>query len=272
MDGQHRIEMSRRIVNNYSLFSADVINGTFRYCYKVVDNEVELIDLFKSVNKDSVKNEFYLNQKHFVQIKMDEFVNHMSSSYKTHFSTRKLSDDKRFQYTIPEFRDALQKYGFFENKKTVEQLVHEIILANDQYYTSIHYKSNIEHNSTNFYKNDLKQIHKGIIFTLVRNNFIAYLMDSSKPPIHQFKVHKKKITRQLKLRCWNEQYDGKEDMLCPIPNCGKNIKKHGDDWDAGHIISDKNGGACNLENLKPICKKCNQSMGSQNWEDYLSVI
>ena len=40
-------------------------------------------------------------------------------------------------------------------------------------------------------------------------------------------------------------------------------------FDCGHIISEKNGGYIKLENLKPICRSCNSSMGVMNMNEYM---
>ena len=42
-------------------------------------------------------------------------------------------------------------------------------------------------------------------------------------------------------------------------------------WQAGHIVSEKNGGDTNVDNLKPSCQACNLAMGSQNGIDYISI-
>tara|TARA_B100001093_G_C26581380_1_gene907415 strand:+ start:538 stop:924 length:387 start_codon:yes stop_codon:yes gene_type:complete len=41
-------------------------------------------------------------------------------------------------------------------------------------------------------------------------------------------------------------------------------------WQAGHIISHKNGGKAEIRNLHPICKHCNNNMNDENWDDYVS--
>ena len=40
-------------------------------------------------------------------------------------------------------------------------------------------------------------------------------------------------------------------------------------WQAGHIISHKNGGKAEIINLHPICKQCNNNMNDENWDDYI---
>jgi hypothetical protein len=37
----------------------------------------------------------------------------------------------------------------------------------------------------------------------------------------------------------------------------------------GQVISEKNGGKINVENLRPICQNCNSSMGTKNMNDFI---
>jgi hypothetical protein len=38
---------------------------------------------------------------------------------------------------------------------------------------------------------------------------------------------------------------------------------------AGHIISEKNGGKCTIDNLRPICANCNLSMSTMNMNEFI---
>ena len=40
-------------------------------------------------------------------------------------------------------------------------------------------------------------------------------------------------------------------------------------WHAGHIISEKDGGSTNIENLRPVCADCNLGMKTQNMIVYM---
>ena len=42
-------------------------------------------------------------------------------------------------------------------------------------------------------------------------------------------------------------------------------------FEAGHIISVKEGGTNHLSNLKPICSHCNRSMGAKNMDDFIKI-
>ena len=37
----------------------------------------------------------------------------------------------------------------------------------------------------------------------------------------------------------------------------------------GHVISEKNGGTHEINNLRPICFACNHSMGTENMIDFV---
>jgi uncharacterized CHY-type Zn-finger protein len=39
-------------------------------------------------------------------------------------------------------------------------------------------------------------------------------------------------------------------------------------FDCSHVIAKSNGGQCTVENLRPLCSRCNSSMGTQNMLDF----
>ena len=51
--------------------------------------------------------------------------------------------------------------------------------------------------------------------------------------------------------------------------CCNNIKIFITNFDCGHIISNKDGGKINIDNLKPICRLCNSSMGTTNMNEFI---
>jgi hypothetical protein len=40
-------------------------------------------------------------------------------------------------------------------------------------------------------------------------------------------------------------------------------------FEAGHILSVKNGGSNHISNLKPVCSHCNKSMGTKNMIEFI---
>jgi len=83
--------------------------------------------------------------------------------------------------------------------------------------------------------------------------------------IHQkTKIPKKLIHESLKTGVWN-RYIGAEKGSAPCTVC-KQTQITQREFDTGHVIAEINGGATHIENLRPICRKCNLSMGAQNME------
>ena len=52
--------------------------------------------------------------------------------------------------------------------------------------------------------------------------------------------------------------------------CGDQLKY--DEYEAGHIIAVANGGETVLDNLRPVCKICNNNCRTKNMLDYKNEI
>jgi 5-methylcytosine-specific restriction endonuclease McrA len=79
-----------------------------------------------------------------------------------------------------------------------------------------------------------------------------------------YKYHK--IPQSVRISVW-DTYIGRTigETNCFVCN---NIKISQFDFHCGHVIAEKNGGELSLSNLRPICKSCNCSMGTQNLNEY----
>ena len=75
------------------------------------------------------------------------------------------------------------------------------------------------------------------------------------------------IPKSIRKTIW---YDYKSipepQILCP---CCKITSITPFCFEAGHIKSRKNNGSDKASNLLPICRTCNASMGSMDWDDYI---
>ena len=75
--------------------------------------------------------------------------------------------------------------------------------------------------------------------------------------------------KELQKQVWSQEFESKTSGKCPIYNCSKILSLDiSNSWQCGHIISVSNNGKTTLENLRPICPHCNQSMSSTNWNDW----
>ena len=76
------------------------------------------------------------------------------------------------------------------------------------------------------------------------------------------KTYKKQhIPKALREQCWITNFGHTFKHKCYIKWCKNTINVF--DYHVGHNIPECQGGKLCLENLKPICSRCNHSMGSQ---------
>lgn len=82
-------------------------------------------------------------------------------------------------------------------------------------------------------------------------------------PRHKRKhIYKKKtIPKALREQCWISNFGKTYQHKCYIKWCDNSINVF--NYHVGHNIPECKGGKTCLENLKPICSRCNHSMGSQ---------
>ena len=78
-------------------------------------------------------------------------------------------------------------------------------------------------------------------------------------------MERKSLPKPLRIQVWNK-YVGEENGIGKCNVCGCEIKVS--NFDCGHIISARDGGEDILNNLVPICRLCNLSMGTDNLNDF----
>jgi 5-methylcytosine-specific restriction endonuclease McrA len=74
---------------------------------------------------------------------------------------------------------------------------------------------------------------------------------------------KKKATipKALREQVWIQNIGNQFEHKCPVDWCQNTMNVF--DYHVGHNIPESRGGATNIKNLRPICARCNLSMGSQ---------
>ena len=84
---------------------------------------------------------------------------------------------------------------------------------------------------------------------------------------NQESYKKKKIPSTVKRLVWNEHVGeniGKAKCMCCKTTDITQLSFH-----CGHVMSEKNGGLIEVNNLKPICQNCNSSMGTMNMDVFI---
>ena len=88
------------------------------------------------------------------------------------------------------------------------------------------------------------------------------------PEITVVRKKKAKILRALKEQVWIKHNKKKFQVKCPIQWCKNKINCF--NHHVGHVIPESKGGPTTIENLKPICAKCNLSMSNNYTIDEFS--
>jgi 5-methylcytosine-specific restriction endonuclease McrA len=79
----------------------------------------------------------------------------------------------------------------------------------------------------------------------------------------------------MKKKVWEKEFedicDSDDDVFelnpkCPVYKCKTKIIFN--NFEMGHLRSVANGGSSTINNLRPICRQCNQKMSDTNWADY----
>ena len=81
------------------------------------------------------------------------------------------------------------------------------------------------------------------------------------------KKKKQTIPKNVRMIVWGH-YIG-EDIIKHKCLCCKKVTIANTNFEVGHVISEKNGGSHEINNLRPICFACNHSMGSENMVDFV---
>jgi 5-methylcytosine-specific restriction endonuclease McrA len=81
------------------------------------------------------------------------------------------------------------------------------------------------------------------------------------------KKKKQSIPKNVRTIVWNH-YIG-EDIIRHRCLCCKKVLISNTNFEVGHVLSEKNGGTHEINNLRPICFACNHSMGTENMIDFV---
>jgi len=81
------------------------------------------------------------------------------------------------------------------------------------------------------------------------------------------KKKKQSIPKNVRIIVWNHYIS--EDIIKHKCLCCKKVTISNTNFEVGHVISEKNGGTHEINNLRPICFACNHSMGTENMIDFV---
>ena len=266
IDGQHRFNAILNLAN-------ELPNSYQNFVLHICRSEEDAINVFQQLIKGQEAN-YLLGGNTFLKNFRDSLQFRLREYLKKHYSEYFTSNIKNeYIYTVEGFLRELNEKNYFEkcNYNIPEKIVNFLDKKNSKFLKKVNYIDYIENNSNLFYKKEIDLLNKNInnlkIFSLKRNNFIDYLFSSRESkiyPKHNFREMKEKIPKKIKANLWSLYSNKNSKIKCPL--CKTLLLEK--NFQAGHIISEKNGGCIDISNLYPICKTCNLKMGSKDWKDY----
>jgi 5-methylcytosine-specific restriction endonuclease McrA len=69
----------------------------------------------------------------------------------------------------------------------------------------------------------------------------------------------------VRFAVWNA-WHGRESGVGPCHVCGAQITQQ--DFECGHVVAHSRGGPCTVDNMRPVCRTCNRSMGAENMDEF----
>ena len=79
-------------------------------------------------------------------------------------------------------------------------------------------------------------------------------------------ARKKKIAAALREQVWVQSVGQQFGAKCTVSWCSNPITVF--NFQCGHVLAESKGGPTTLENLRPICGRCNQSMATMHMDDW----
>jgi hypothetical protein len=99
-------------------------------------------------------------------------------------------------------------------------------------------------------------------------------MTKSNITINTIQKKKANIPKALREQVWIQNIGNHFEHKCLVGWCQNQINVF--NFHVGHNIPESKGGVTNIKNLKPICARCNLSMGSQysieDWSKLYQVV
>jgi hypothetical protein len=280
MDGQHRYRTITKLFNKQyhdEKVTIELITvPIYQYVlenYKILNKNTPLPEWSPNIDENIPKQVFVSIQNQFPNIfkktknTKRPFINQNDFQEALGYLTEKLNEkhpDSHHHITETDLKALVLNKNSQMQKWTVES--YQQIEKRVKKWTE--YKNIADKNQ--FYLGMYKKNGQEYHFDWVKE-IIQQETGYSVPKIKNInsKTKKKSIPKQRKKEVWNE-YIGEEHGVSFCYCCRKEkITQH--TFQAGHIIAEAKGGSIALNNLRPICAGCNQSMGTENMRTYIET-
>lgn len=268
IDGQHRLSAYKKLLDDYPERQLQISIDCYEYdnnCNskdRCTDDNLNLIYKMINTNKTnpitklSIDNYKIINETmKYLCSNFKEYVKNSTTPHKPSFNPETIKDKLIESNVI----DVL-------HITTSQELIERIIELN-KFYGTVKQETfrkwgiknvstifdRITHMSNKFYLGLYRTEWIDVIANNPEQNYnqIEHLAEGTRTP----------ISKTLRTKVWGfKTIEG----VCYC--CGQSITIN--NFECGHIVPVAKGGKTILSNLKPVCRQCNNDMGTMNMEDY----
>jgi hypothetical protein len=269
-----QMNQNSKSMNDFLKNNLSIINGFVKESKEIISKNAEILlsDDFKFKESDftdslnnfnSEKLEFYL-----YKLQSDVFIKWKNNN-----------DNSNYYDDINELNKILNKFKKSYNNSDILIVSNSMIYGLDnsskvelikffegiinKYSKLDKIKKKVRKTSSEIKEKPNKKDEKKEAVNEVKSKKEKESSEESKPK----KKTKEKIPATVKNSLWRKYFGENINGVC---QCCKVEPISIKNFDCGHIVSEKNGGSVTIDNLKPICRLCNSSMGTMNMQEFVN--
>lgn len=249
IDGQHRLKLYSEV--------KELMNEKIPIIEIYVKSEAEVNEYFLLINEQLTfqdVNRVEENLRNIILNTSDYFFKKYPNGFKNKTKFKKANSpymwddifiEQLKNLIIDEEKDIIKRFDI----KNSEEFINILEGLNEKYSKQ----------DANFFKKSestLNRVKKKnmLYFGLLKENWMDNIIEFTEPE------YIGTLTQSTRFACWNN-YIGREIAISKCWCCNQSEISQ-QLFEAGHIMSRKTGGKNNVENLRPICSKCNREMGT----------
>ena len=265
LDGQHRLSSLKKLYH----YDAYISTQQIRTDVYTVENHEEAREIYNIINS-SKKVELYTGDiAPYIIPKIQKYFNERFQKY-----CKPTHNPHCPNINLEQLGKRLQAYDIINRLnltlENIELFIKDIHKLNQFYAdSSLEELCSYGHKEKNVkeIKESKEEFYLGLYRKYEWIDILLEYREKSKPfnqQNHSINDNKRKrIPTSMRKKVWTKHFELiKGECFC----CKKEL--YMDEFECGHIIPVKDGGQNTIDNLEPICRQCNQDMGTINLNVY----
>jgi hypothetical protein len=269
LDGQHRLSSLKKLYlyDTYDIY--DISSQQIRVDVYTVNNQEEAREIYNIINS-SKKVELYTGDiAPYIIPKIQKYFCERFQKY-----CKPTANPRGLNINLEQLGKRLQAYDVINKLnltlENIDLFIQDIHRLNN-FYADKSMEELFLYGHKDSLIRELKESKEDFYLGLYRkyewiDRILEYKTDNK--PFHEQnhslnENKRKRIPPSIRKKVWSKHFKLiKGECFC----CQKEL--YMDDFECGHIIPVKDGGQNTAENLEPVCRQCNQDMGTINLNVY----